>query len=103
MTISEKAEQNVRNYMQSENEKTAKIAKENMLESIETLKTAASFISPINGHDTEQYVKMINCLNRYIKSSLRETERILQKEKDSDIYRHNTTSEAMKLINLLTS
>lgn len=103
MTITEIAEKNVSNYMQEAKEKRAKIAKENMLKDIETLKTVASFINPTNGHATEKYVKMINCLNRYIKSSLRATEATLKKEKDPDVFHRNTTSEAMDLIHLLTS
>lgn len=100
MTTQEK----IKNYLQTSKEEQAKKARKEMLATIETLKTVVTFIDTANGHDTEQYVKMINCLNRFIKDRLIYTSTVLKKEdeKQQELFHHNSLSDALQLTALLT-
>jgi len=92
------------NYLQQAKQETAENETANMLQAIETLKTASTFINSVNGHTAEDLTELINHINRYIKARLQCTTTVLNDGNDSDIdlYRSAYKNEAMRLIHQLS-
>ena len=90
-------------------------ARQEMQEAIKTLKTTVSFISEYNQFEAARLVKIINCLNRYIKSCLSYTEMAVMSNKwdtseastcsdpqTIETYRISKMTEKLDLIAMLT-
>ncbi len=80
-------------------------ARKELKAAMKTLLTSATFIDHHNQHTVEKYINMVNVLNRFIKSDLALTSKILNKEEDekTQITRFNKFYEMQELINLLVN